>query len=75
MDDLLRDFLTETGENLGAAIAASSPGSALAHEPIRVMVVDDAVLVLIHDGRGFYAPNGVMRAKSEPALRVMADAG
>jgi hypothetical protein len=52
MDDLLRDFLTETGESLGVAVAASSPGSALAHEPIRVMVVDDAVVVPIHGRRG-----------------------
>ena len=52
MDDLLRDFLTETGESLGVAVAASSPGPALAHEPIRVMVVDDAVVVPIHDRRG-----------------------
>jgi chemotaxis protein methyltransferase CheR len=29
----------------------------------------------IHDRRGLYAPNGAMRAKSAPALRVVASAG
>jgi two-component system, chemotaxis family, protein-glutamate methylesterase/glutaminase len=48
---------------MSIAVAASSHGSALAHEPIRVMVVDDAVVV-----RGM-----IMRwVEAEPDMQIVA---
>jgi two-component system, chemotaxis family, protein-glutamate methylesterase/glutaminase len=48
---------------MSIAVAASSPDSALAHEPIRVMVVDDAVVV-----RGM-----IMRwVEAEPDMQIVA---
>jgi two-component system, chemotaxis family, protein-glutamate methylesterase/glutaminase len=48
---------------MNTAVAASSHGSALAHEPIRVMVVDDAVVV-----RGM-----IMRwVEAEPDMQIVA---